>query len=193
MRCVDEITLAQKSSGSGTSNPFLDEGKRFGNPKQKYHHLNNASTTFRSLVANMSYGTDVILPMNSKEAADVARVFEQRGADIEMYKVKRPPFPSPLSTNGVDVNPDDLRELDDALWRLRQYNYLRLGIGRTSFNYPITFGEEGGLVVGTGENNSIACFTSSVDPDKEAQLLEEFGDASLGIIRISHPNNKDYW
>lgn len=170
--------LFQSARGFISSDPLFDQIGKYGNPRNKYFYMNNASTAFRSMVANMSYGKDVYLPMNMKEAVDVARVFEQRGAEREAHEIKDLPFPSPIAANGHDVDIRSLTELDHALWLMRQYNPPHPGFGGVSFNYPITFGAEGGLVAGSGDHQHLMCFTSCVRPDRECALIERYGDSS---------------
>jgi hypothetical protein len=173
--------LFQSASGFISSDPLFEQIGKHGNPRNRFFYMNNASTAFRSMVANMAYGKDVILPMNMKEAVDVARVFEQRGAEVEAHNIKDIPFPSPIASNGHDVDPQSLKDLDHALWLMRQYNPPHPAFGGITFNYPITFGGEGGLVVGSGDHQHLACFTSCVHADHERELLEKHGDASQTV------------
>lgn len=173
--------LFHSARGFVSSDPLFDQIGKYGNPRNRFFYMNNASTAFRSLVANMAYGKDVILPMNMKEAVDVARVFEQRGSEREAHEIKIPPFPSPLAANGHDVDLKSLEGLDHALWLMRQYNPPHPGFGSIAFNYPITFGPEGGLVVGSGDHKHVVCFTSCVRPDRERELVEHYGDSSETI------------
>ncbi len=170
--------LFQSANGFISSDPLFEQIGKHGNPRNRFFYMNNASTAFRSMVANMAYGKDVILPMNMKEAVDVARVFEQRGAEVEAHTIKDIPFPSPIASNGHDVDIRSLKDLDHALWLMRQYNPPHPAFGGITFNYPITFGGEGGLVVGSGDHHHLACFTSCVHSEKEKSLLEKYGDAS---------------
>lgn len=170
--------LFKSARGFVSSDPLFDQIGKYGDPHNRFFYMNNASTAFRSMVANIAYGKDVLLPMNMKEAVDVARVFEQRGAEREAHEIKKLPFPSPIAANGHDVDQHALKDLDHALWLMRQYNPPHPGFGGISFNYPITFGAEGGLVVGSGDHQHLVCFTSSVHSDREKTLLQNYGDSS---------------
>ncbi|TSC58280.1 MAG: hypothetical protein Greene041619_711 [Candidatus Peregrinibacteria bacterium Greene0416_19] len=168
------------------SDPSFELARFFGKPG-RHTTIVNPATRWRSFIANRAFGTDVILPMNNKEAADVTHVIQHVGEEKEMYKVPRPPFPSPLRPNGNEIDQDQLRQLDKSLWMLSRHNHPHHRVdGLVAFDYPITFEADGGLVVGTRDRDHIAAFTSTVDPDKEKTLIEEFGkpeEVDLGRLQ----------
>jgi len=143
----------------------------------RFNTIVNAATKWRSTIAASAYGTDMVLPMNHKEAADVAHIIRHVGSEEELHTVKRTLFPSPLKTNGNEIDGDALRQLDELLVQYARYNpaHHRLS-GLVTFNFPITFEEQGGLVVGTRNNKSIVAFTTTPDSDMESNFLQEFGD-----------------
>lgn len=145
-----------------------------------YSVVVNSATKWRSTVASLVNGSDVILPMNKAEAADVARIVVHKGAEKEMNEIKSV-FPSPLKPNGNEIDPENLSLLDDSLWKYSNFNHPHSrSDGRTSFNYPITFDHEGGLVVGTLDRNSIGVFTSTIEvgSQQERLLMDEYGVAT---------------
>lgn len=145
----------------------------------RYCTVVNAATKWRSTIAARSYGTDMVLPMNHKEAADVVHVIKHVGAEEELHKVKRVSLPPPLKTNGNEIDLDSLRKLDELLSQFTRYNHQHhRPNGCVAFNCPITFEEQGGLIVGTRNRHSIVAFTSTPDGDTEKRLLEQFGDHS---------------
>lgn len=146
--------------------------------KPPYAKIINASTAFRPLVASTAYGTTTVLPMNQGEAGDVGRLLRQRGNEKELRHVQRLPLPSPLSSGGRDIDMEALRELDGSLSELSAYNGPFRWPDRAAYAYPITFGKDGGLIVGTGTGRyaPLACFTSTPAPEKERELIDAFGD-----------------
>jgi hypothetical protein len=137
----------------------------------------NTATKWRTAVAHSAYQTAIVLPMNHKEAADVAHVIRHVGAEEELHKIKRIPFPSPLQPNGAQIHAEHLRHLDELLLELTRYNPTHhRPNGLVAFNYPITFEEHGGLVVGTRDRRSVVAYTSTPDERAEKNLLSEFGD-----------------
>ena len=158
-----------------SSDPVFDVLERHATPP--YSYIINSSTAFRSLVAAEAYNRSVILPMNQNEAADVCRLLLQRKYSQELDAIQRPPFPSPLKPRGDEVDESSLEELDRSLDMFRTFIPLYRHYERMAICSPITFGPEGGLVVGTG-TEEIACFTSTPAPENEKHLLESFGDSS---------------
>lgn len=157
------------------SDPLIGFVKSQARAERWYTIMINASTAYRTFVANTAFGVDAILPMNQEEAGDVARVLAQQGKDKELHDIQSVNFPSPFTTEGGSVHESSLRELDDVLKKLSIYNPRHApSSGRFAFNYPITFGDEGGLLVGSTENRDIVCFTSIVHPDKMSPLLEKY-------------------
>jgi len=137
-----------------------------------YQTVINASTAFRSVVATESYKRVVILPMNSGEAGDVCKIVLQRALEEELERIERPPFPSPLTPSGQDIDLEALKELDRSLDMYTTY----IPIGRERFTCPISFGHDGGMLISTGDEN-VACFTSTPSAEGEQRLLEEFGQS----------------
>ncbi|MBS1791654.1 MAG: hypothetical protein JST85_28350 [Acidobacteria bacterium] len=155
-----------------SADPIYSQLARFAQPG--YTYIINASTAFRSEVAVVSYDRSVILPMNEGEAGDVCRLLLQRHSGEELNKIRRPPFTSPLATNGREIDLDGLRQLDRSLDILKTYIPSHRTLNRQSFVCPISFGAQGGLVIGSGSQGEIACFTST--PAKTDRLFEEFCD-----------------
>lgn len=160
-----------------TCDPSFEVLRARGQPA-RYSTIVNAATKWRSLIAGKAYGTDMILPMNHKEAADVAHVIRHVGKEKELHDVARVPFPTPLKPNGNEVDADSLRQLDGMLLDLAtKYNPLHhRSNGLVAFNFPITFEEYGGLVAGTRDRRSVVAFTSTPDERAERELLERYGD-----------------
>lgn len=158
-----------------SSDPIWDQVTQLGTPPNTY--MVNASSAFRSLVASVSYGRTVVLPMNNGEAADVNRLLTQQKYNEELDKIERPSFPTPLKPNGIDIDIDSVKQLDESLRIFRSYIPFVRHTDRIAFASPITFGADGGILVGTGEED-IVCFTTVPHPEKEERLLEEFGDSS---------------
>ncbi len=159
-----------------SSDPLYDHLGKVTQPP--YTYLLNASSAFRTFAATESYAQSVLLPMNNDEAGEVSRVLLQRKLAEELSAIERPPFPSPFKPNGKDVDPDALAVLDRSTEMLATYIPLKRYVGRLGIASPITFGKEGGMVVGTG-HEEVVCFTTTPHPDRELQLLEEFGDPTL--------------
>jgi hypothetical protein len=79
------------------------------------------------------------------------------------------------------VDADRLHQLDQSLWRLATYNPPYRRYQRQTFNYPVTFGEEGGLVAGTtGLEAPLVCFTSTPEEAKAMGLVESCAPGSSG-------------
>ncbi len=186
MRTGDElVALAKKEARFGaacqgatcfvSSDPLFAHLPRLTQPP--YTYLLNASSSFRTTAATESYHQSVLLPMNNDEAAEVSRVLEQRKLDEELAKIQPPPFPSPFKPNGAEVDREALLQLDRSTEMLRAYIPLKRHVHRLGIASPITFGKEGGLVVGTGQEE-VACFASTPHPGREMSLLAEFGDAA---------------
>jgi len=153
-----------------SADPIYDQLATHANPPHVY--IINASTAFRALVAATSYNRCTILPMNNDEAADVCRLLLHRGTDEELDKISRPPFHSPLSSSGQEIDMGALRQLDESLYIFRSFNPPHRTPGQQTFVCPISFGAQGGLVISTGRPE-FACFTST--PELESPILTEFG------------------
>lgn len=168
----------QRATCFVSSDPLFAQLQQRNFTQPPYTYLLNSSSAFRTDAATQSYNQCVLLPMNNDEAAEFCRILEQRKLDMELGKIQRPPFPSPFMPNGKDVDRDALVQLDRSTEMLRAYIPLKRHIHRLGVTSPITFGKEGGLVVGTG-HDEVACFTSTPHPDREMSLLTEFGDEAL--------------
>lgn len=173
-----DLVVATKSADCFiTSDASFQTLRNHGQPA-RYAVIVNAATKWRSRIAALAYGTDMVLPMNHKEAADVVHVIKHVGQEEEMHAVKRVPFPPPLKTNGNEINEQALKELDALLVQVTHYNHPHhRGNGLVAFNYPITFEEHGGLVVGTRHRRSVVAFTSIPEDAAERRLMEEFGNS----------------
>ena len=152
-----------------STDPIYDQLRAHARPP--FSTVINASTAFRALVASESYSRAVLLPMNNEEAGDVCKLLLQRGLEQELAQVARPPFPSPLNTSGEEIDAEALAELNNSLGLFMTYVPLR----HPSLTCPITFGANGGLIIGAGQE-TLACFTSTPSSAGEKHLLEQFGD-----------------
>ncbi|MFA6038891.1 MAG: hypothetical protein WCV62_05155 [Candidatus Peribacteraceae bacterium] len=155
-----------------TTDSLFEQLEKFAEPD--YCYIINASTAFRTRVAEQSYKRAVLLPMNEGEAADVCRVLLLRATDEEQ---ERPPFPSPFKPNGYEVDTEALRQLDVSLDVFRTYLPFDRQIKRGSFAAPISFGPKGGLIVGVGHED-LACFTTIPNPDGETRILKDYCEPS---------------
>jgi hypothetical protein len=172
----EDLALAVRKAVCFVSSDLAFEVLReHGQPGRYINHV-NSSTKWRSTVAARAYGTDLILPMNHKEAADVVHVIKHVGSEEELHNVKRVAFPNPLKTNGNEVDIDSLTKLDDLLLQFSRYNQQHLRNSLVAFNYPITFEEHGGLLVGSRNRHSIVAYTSTPDDDASKRLLDQYGD-----------------
>jgi hypothetical protein len=134
----------------------------------------NASTAFRALVAVHAYDTSALLPMNEAEAAEVCKILLSR-AGFELSDAQAPPFTSPLLLSGDGIDDEALEKLNDSLGVFGRYLHPhRNPTGRLALAYPISFGMDGGLIVGV-DGRMIACFTSILPVEEERQFLEEYG------------------
>ena len=147
-----------------------------------YATIINASTALRSLVALASYGRTVLLPMNEGEAADVCRLLLGRAQGLELNTIKPPPFPAPFNTQGNAIDPEALAALDGSLDLFSRYCPPYRPFEGQGFVCPITFGHEGGVLVGSGAH-SLACFTSVPAPEGEAELRNTYGDPAQMVDR----------
>ena len=165
-----------------SADPAFDTIRHYGEPP--YLHVINASTAFRALVAVTSYGTDALLPMNQGEAGQVCKLLLSRGQGTDLDQTETPRFPSPLSLHSLGIDRDALRVLDETLDKYTRYNLLHRPARGLSFVCPISFGAEGGLIVGADAMN-IACFTSIPSEEGQKRILAEFCDLDhLGLDQI---------
>jgi hypothetical protein len=138
-----------------------------------YTNLINASTAFRPSVADRAYGTAAVLPMNDQEVAEVCKLLLCH-AGSELNETEAPPFPSPLdiALNGIDE--PALESLNESLRLFARYILPHAHpSGRLSLPYPISFGRDGGLVVGVN-GAMVACFTSILPELQERQFFSEY-------------------
>jgi hypothetical protein len=140
-----------------SSDPLFELLHQYGQPPFAY--VINASTAFRALVAVSSYGTNALLPMNQGEAGQVCKLLLSRGQGTDLDQTETPMFPSPFSLVESGVDRDALKVLDLTLDKFTRYNLMYRAPSGMSFVSPITFGAEGGMIVGI-DSQSIGCFTS---------------------------------
>lgn len=152
-----------------SADPIYDQLKTYAKPP--YSEVINASTAFRSLTAAEAYSRTVLLPMNNGEAGDVCKLLLQRVYEEELSEIERLPFPSPLAASNERIDPEALRELDKSLEMFTRY----IPVRHKSFTCPISFGPDGGLIIGSG-SDTLVCFTSTPSMEGEELLLAEFGD-----------------
>lgn len=164
-----------------SSDPLFELIQQYGQPPFAY--VINASTAFRSLVAVSSYGTHALLPMNQGEASQVCKLLLQRGQGTDLDQTETPRFPSPFSLVESEVDRDALKILDQTLDKFTRYNLLHRAPNGMAFVCPISFGAEGGLIVGI-DNQSIACFTSVPNEEGRAAIASSFCDIEKPIDGI---------
>ena len=139
-----------------------------------YTCIINASTAFRAFTAVHSYDTSALLPMNEAEAAEVCKILISR-AGVALSDSEAQPFPSPLALSGDGIDNSSLNRLNESLGLFGRYNHPhRDPGGQLSLAYPISFGLDGGLIIGVN-GRMIACFTSILSPSGEERLFEEYG------------------
>lgn len=151
-----------------TADPIYEALQQY-KPSPPYTNVINASTAFRALVASESYKRSVLLPMNDGEAEDVSKLILHRAHEQELKEVRNVPFYSPVSPDGERIDFEALCLLDQSIVLLEQYIPPTPG----SFTCPITFGAEGGLIVGAGAE-SIACFSTVPNRLGEKRMLAQF-------------------
>jgi hypothetical protein len=133
-----------------------------------------AVAAFRALVALEAYGTCALLPMIDGEILNVCRLMLSRASSSELDEVQLPIFPSPLSLMGDSIDTEALKTLDASLEMLMQLNPPLRNSNGLAFACPISFGHDGGLVVGVS-HRLIACFSSIPSAEGERDLLAECG------------------
>jgi hypothetical protein len=138
-----------------------------------YAYIVNASTAFRGLVALNAYGHNALLPMNQKEAGEVCKLMLSRARGTELNQTETPRFPSPLTINEDRIDPDCLSTLDNSIDMFARHNPFFQREEGLSFACPISFGDEGGLIIGLNKG-TIACFSSIPSPNGEQRLFEEY-------------------
>src|SRR5207244_2161144 len=94
-----------------------------------------------------------------------------RGLEAELEDVETPPFESPVNTRGDGIDIDALRMLDESIHKFTSY----IPIRHPSIACPISFGRDGGLVIGA-ETDVLACFTSTPSEAGERALIADYGD-----------------
>jgi hypothetical protein len=164
-----------------SSDPLFELIQQYGQPPFAY--VINASTAFRALVAVSSYGTHALLPMNQGEASQVCKLLLQRGQGTDLDQTETPLFPSPFSLVESGVDHDALKVLDQTLEKFTRYNLMHRAPNGTAFVCPISFGAEGGLIVGT-DIQTVACFTSVPNEEGRAAIASSFSDIEKPIDGI---------
>lgn len=154
-----------------SADPFFQILSSYAFPP--YAYVINASTAFRALVAVSAYGNYALLPMNQKEAADVCKLMLSRGRGTELDQTEAPPFPSPLTPKEDRIDPDKLTTLDNSIDMFSRHNPFFQHAEGLSFACPISFGEEGGLIIGMNRE-PIACFSTILSKEGEQLLFEEY-------------------
>ena len=83
------------------------------------------------------------------EASQVCKLLLQRGQGTDLSRpTETPRFPSPFSLVESEVNRDAFEILDQTLDKFTRYNLLHRAPNGMAFVCPISFGAEGGLIVG---------------------------------------------
>ncbi len=156
-----------------TADPIFLELARYAQPP--YACIINSSTAFRPLVAAEAYGRTVILCQNKKEAQDVLRLLMVRLTQKELGDTEGLPFTSPVNSTGDGIDGAHLAALDNALYQFKKANPVYEHPESLSFDYPITFDADGGLIIGAGKSH-FAVFTTILSEVGERSLLDEFAD-----------------
>lgn len=138
-----------------------------------YVYVMNASTAFRAMVAVTAYGTNALLPMNDGEAGEVCKLMLSRARGTELTQTETPHFPPPLTIKGNTIDAEMLEILDSSIDKLSRYNPFFRHAEGISFASPISFGREGGLIIGMNQE-AIACFTSIPSEEGERHLFDEY-------------------
>jgi hypothetical protein len=138
-----------------------------------YAYVINASTAFRALVAVNAYGTTALLPMNHGEAGEVCKLLLSRARGTELDQTETPRFPSPLTIKEDALDAEALKELDSSIDVFSRYNPFFRQVEGSSFACPISFGPDGGLVIGMN-NQAVACFSSILGEDGERCLFGQY-------------------
>lgn len=141
-----------------------------------YAYVINASTAFRGLVAVSTYGTNALLPMNKAEAGEVCKLMLSRARGTELDQTETPRFPSPFTIKEDAIDPASLGILDSSVDMFSRHNPFFQKAEGFSFACPISFGPEGGLVIGMNKH-PIACFTSILSEEGEQRLFDEYSFA----------------
>ncbi len=138
-----------------------------------YAYVINASTAFRGLVAVSAYGNNALLPMNQGEAGEVCKLMLSRARGTELDQTQTPRFPSPLNIQEDGIDPNALGVLDSSIDLFSRHNPFFQQAEGFSFACPISFGAEGGLIVGMNKE-PIACFTSILSEKGEQYLFNQY-------------------
>lgn len=139
-----------------------------------YAMVVNAATALRALVALQAYNTCALLPMNDGEAGEVCRLMLSRACSTELTDTQAPRFPSPLSLSDDSIDAQALKTLDASLDMFARYNPPFRNAHGLGFACPISFGREGGLIIGTN-HRVVACFSSILSAEGERKLFDEYG------------------
>lgn len=138
-----------------------------------YAYVINASTAFRGQAAISAYGNNALLPMNKEEAGEVCKLMLSRARGTELDKTETPKFPSPLTINEGIIHPSALETLDSSIDLFSRHNPFFQQAEGFSFACPISFGSDGGLIIGMNRE-PIACFTSILSEDGEQSLFDQY-------------------
>ena len=138
-----------------------------------YIYVINASTAFRGLVAVSAYGNTALLPMNQGEAGEVCKLMLSRARGTELDQTETPRFPSPLTIKEDGIDPNMLKILDNSIDMFSRHNPFFQHTEGLSFSCPISFGREGGLIIGMNKE-PIACFSTIPSREGEQRLFEEY-------------------
>jgi len=138
-----------------------------------YAYVINSSPALRALVAVSAYGTNALLPMNQGEAREVCKLMLSRARGTELDQTETPRFPSPLTIKEDAIDPTSLGILDSSIDMFSRYNPFFQRAEGFSFACPISFGPEGGLIIGMNKG-PIACFTSTLSKQGEKRLFDEY-------------------
>jgi len=138
-----------------------------------YAYIINASTAFRGLVAVSAYGYNALLPMNQGEAGEVCKLMLSRARGTELDRTETPRFPSPLTIKEDAIDPNSLEILDSSIDAFSRHNPFFQQAEGFSFACPISFGQEGGLIIGMNKE-PIACFTSIPSQTGENLLFSKY-------------------
>ncbi len=138
-----------------------------------YAYVINASTALRGQVAISAYGNNALLPMNKEEAGEVCKLMLSRARGTELDKTETPKFPSPLTTDTGIIDPGALEILDNSIDLFSRHNPFFQQAEGFSFACPISFGSDGGLIIGMNKE-PIACFTSILSDNGEQSLFDQY-------------------
>lgn len=144
-----------------------------GHAMSPYAYVINASTALRGLVAVSAYGNNALLPMNQGEAGEVCKLMLSRARGTELDQTETPRFPSPLTIKEDTIDAPSLKILDNSIDMFSRHNPFFQRAEGFSFACPISFGPQGGLIIGMNKE-PIACFTSILSKKGEHRLFKQY-------------------